>query len=70
MYVEFEISGQTDPPTCSETDIRANRQSVKIRNVIKDLSKLRAEFPEYAARKAQSEQVTPQRLKRAFQAFF
>jgi len=36
----------------------------------KDLTQLRAEFPEYAALNAQSEQVTLRRLERAFQAFF
>jgi putative transposase len=36
----------------------------------KDLTHLRAEFPEYAALNAQSEQVTLRRLERAFQGFF
>lgn len=35
-----------------------------------DLTQLRAEFPEYAALNAQSEQVTLKRLERAFKAFF
>jgi putative transposase len=36
----------------------------------KDLTQLRAEFPEYAALNAQSEQVTLRRLERTFQNFF
>lgn len=35
-----------------------------------ELTQLRAEFPEYAALNAQSEQVTLKRLERAFKAFF
>jgi putative transposase len=35
----------------------------------KDLTQLRAEFPEYAGLNAQSEQVTLKRLELAFQAF-
>lgn len=36
----------------------------------KELTQLRAEFPEYSALNAQSEQVTLRRLEKAFQAFF
>ena len=36
----------------------------------KELTQLRAEFPEYGALNAQSEQVTLRRLEKAFQAFF
>jgi putative transposase len=36
----------------------------------KELTQLRAEFPEYTALNAQSEQVTLRRLEKAFQAFF
>ena len=36
----------------------------------KDLTQLRAEFPEYKALNAQSEQVTLKRLDRAFDNFF
>jgi len=44
--------------------------SLNYNHQAKDLTKLRAEFPEYAALNAQSEQVTLKRLDRGFQAFF
>ena len=58
---------------CLEQRIDAYRRcgiSLNYHDQAKELTQLRAEFPEYAALNAQSEQVTLKRLERGFQGFF